>query len=137
VAALAVYTVSYRPRYDPPVNEPAFARMWEFGGRWYARLDAPAFIEVTGITRERCLEELRKVTGDDVTLSVEVTPALAGVAECAEIMGWDKRRVITYVDRGSFPEPLTALAAGRIWRREDVEAFARSWHARRRRSARS
>jgi hypothetical protein len=119
------------------VNEPAFARMWEFGGRWYARLDAPAFIEVTGITRERCLEELRKVTGDDVTLSIEVTPALAGVAECAEIMGWDKRRIITYVDRGSFPEPLTALAAGRIWRREDVEAFARSWHARRRRSARS
>jgi hypothetical protein len=114
------------------VDEPAFARMWEFGGRWYARLDAPAFIEVTGVTRERCLEELRKVTGDEVTLSVEVTPALAGVAECAEIMGWDKRRVITYLNRGSFPEPLTALASGRVWRREDVEAFAREWHGRRR-----
>ena len=48
--------------------------MWEFGGRWYARLDSPAFIEVTGITRERCLEEVRKVTGDDVTLTVEVVP---------------------------------------------------------------
>ncbi len=117
------------------MDEPAFATMWEFGGRWYARLDAPAFIEVTGVTRERCLEELRAVTGDDVTLTVEVVPSLAGVAECAEIMGWDKRRVITYVNRGSFPEPLTALASGRIWRREEVEAFARDWHARRRSAA--
>ena len=108
--------------------------MWEFGGRWYARVDSAAFIEVTGVTRERCLEEVRKITGDDITLTVEVTPALAGVAECAEIMGWDKRRVITYVNRGSFPEPMTALASGRIWRREDVEDFARSWHARRRRA---
>ncbi len=94
------------------MDEPAFARMWEFGGRWYARLDAPAFIEVTGVTRERCLEEVRKITGDDVTLTVEVVPSLAGVSECAEIMGWDKRRVITYLNRGSFPEPLTALASG-------------------------
>jgi len=32
---------------------------------------------------------------------------------------------VTYVDRGSFPEPLAALAGGRVWRRDDVEAFAR------------
>ena len=120
-----------RPDYHPSMDDQAFARMWEFGGRWYGRLDAPAFIEVTGITRERCLLELRAIAGDDVTLSVEITPALAGVAECAEIMGWDKRRVITYLNRGSFPEPLTALASGRIWRREDVEDFAREWHGRR------
>lgn len=57
---------------------------------------------------------------------VEVTPELAGVAEAAAILGWDRRRVITYVDRGSFPEPVTRLASGRVWRREDVEAFARA-----------
>ncbi len=55
-----------------------------------------------------------------------------GVAEAAEIMGWDKRRVVTYIDRGSFPEPITALASGRIWLREDVQAFAEEWRARRR-----
>jgi len=104
--------------------------MWETGGRWYARLDAPAFIEVTGISRRECLEELRKITGDDVSLTVEVTPSIAGVAEAAELLGWDKRRVITYLDRGAFPEPLTALACGRIWLREDVEAYARAWRAR-------
>jgi predicted DNA-binding transcriptional regulator AlpA len=107
------------------------ARMWEAGGRWYARiLDAPAYIEVTGMSRYQCLEELRKVTGDDVTLTVEAIPAVVGVAEAAEIMGWDKRRVITYIDRGSFPEPITSLASGRIWLREDVEAYAGDWRAR-------
>ena len=45
-------------------------------------------------------------------------------------MGWDKRRVVTYMDRGSFPEPITSLASGRIWLREDVEAFAIEWRAR-------
>jgi hypothetical protein len=111
--------------------EHARARMWETGGRWYARiLDTPAYIEVTGVSREQCLDELRDITGDDVTLTVEVVPALAGVAEAADIMGWDKRRVITYLDRGSFPEPLTALASGRVWLREDLEDYARDWRAR-------
>jgi len=105
--------------------------MWEAGGRWYARiLDAPAYIEVTGMSRHQCLDELRKVTGDDVTLTVESIPAIVGVAEAAEIMGWDKRRVVTYIDRGSFPEPITSLASGRIWLREDVEAYESDWRAR-------
>jgi len=41
------------------------------------------------------------------------------------ILGWDRRRVATYVSRGAFPEPIAALASGRVWRREDVEAFRR------------
>ncbi len=113
------------------MGDAAHVRMWGTGGRWFARiLDAPAYIEVTGVTRELCLVELRKVTGEDTVLTIEVLPALVGVAEAAEIMGWDKRRVITYIDRGSFPEPLTSLAMGRVWLREDVEEFAREWHAR-------
>lgn len=106
------------------------ARLWETGGRWYAHiLDTPAFIEVTGTSRGRCIQELRKVTGD-ATLVIEVVPRIVGVAEVAEIMAWDKRRVVTYLDRGQFPEPLTSLASGRIWLREDIEAFAEEWRAR-------
>jgi hypothetical protein len=104
--------------------------MWETGGRWFAHiLDLPAYIEVTGTSRVACLDELRMATGDDVDLLVEVVPAVVGVAEAAEIMGWDKRRVITYIDRGSFPEPITALASGRIWLREDVEEYAELWRS--------
>jgi predicted DNA-binding transcriptional regulator AlpA len=111
--------------------EPVRARMWEAGGRWYARiLDAPAYIEVTGISRRECLTALETLVEDE-PLTVEVVPQVIGVAEAAEIMGWDKRRVITYIDRGSFPEPLTSLASGRIWLREDVEAYATQWRARR------
>jgi hypothetical protein len=111
-------------------GDPAHARMWESGGRWYAHvLDVPAFIEVTGTSRASCVEELRKVTGDDVDLLIEVVPSVVGVAEAAEIMGWDKRRVITYIDRGSFPDPITSLASGRIWLREDVEEYAAAWRA--------
>ena len=104
--------------------------MWEAGGRWFAHvLDVPAYIEVTGTSRGSCLAELRKATGDDVDLMIEVIPAVVGVAEAAEIMGWDKRRVITYIDRGSFPEPIGTLASGRIWLREDVEGYADHWRA--------
>lgn len=108
------------------------ARMWQTGGRHVARLlDVPAYIEVTGVSRRQCFDELRKVTGDDVALTVEVVPDVVGVAEAAEIMGWDKRRVVTYIDRGSFPEPITSLASGRIWLREDVQRYADDWKARR------
>jgi hypothetical protein len=89
----------------------------------------PAYIEVTGTSRDTCLAELRKVTGADVDLMIEVIPAVVGVAEAADIMGWDKRRVITYIDRGSFPEPITTLASGRIWIREDIEEYAEHWRA--------
>jgi hypothetical protein len=116
------------------MGEPVRARMWEAGGRWYARiLDAPAYIEVTATSRRGCLDELLSVTGDE-PLMVEVIPQIAGVAEAAEIMGWDKRRVVTYLDRGSFPEPLTSLASGRIWLRDDLEAFSQEWHGRRARA---
>ena len=76
-------------------------------------------------TRAACLSALRRQAGSGAVLTVEVTPDLVGVSEAASILGWDRRRVVTYVDRGSFPEPAAILASGRIWRREDVEAFAR------------
>ena len=108
------------------------ARLWHTGGRFYAQvLDAPVFLEVTGVSRRECLAALREATGDDVALTVEVVPDVVGVAEAAEIMNWDKRRVVTYIDRGSFPEPITALASGRIWLREDVQTYAEQWRARR------
>jgi hypothetical protein len=88
------------------------------------------FVEVTATSRHGCLQELRGVAGDDAVLTVEVIPAVAGVAEAAEITGWDKRRVVTYIDRGHFPEPLAWLASGRIWLREDLEAYAADWRAR-------
>jgi predicted DNA-binding transcriptional regulator AlpA len=58
-------------------------------------------------------------------LTIEVVPELVGVAEAAEILGWDKRRIFTYISRSSFPEPVAMLASGRVWRRDDIEEYAR------------
>jgi hypothetical protein len=109
-------------------------------GSWAARIEGDSPVDAAGETRDRCLTSLRRALDWDriargqraVTLVVEVLPRIAGVAEAAEVMGWDKRRVITYIDRGSFPKPFQALASGRVWVRTDVEAFAEAWHARRR-----
>jgi SAM-dependent methyltransferase len=57
---------------------------------------------------------------------------LVGVAEAAAILGWDKRRVATYIRRGSFPEPVASLASGRVWEEGDVRAFAAAFRARQR-----
>ncbi|MBI4258969.1 MAG: hypothetical protein HY658_00225 [Actinobacteria bacterium] len=110
--------------------------MWERDGAWHAVLEraGAGALEVSAISRAECLARLREAAGPGAMLTVEVEPEVVGVAEAARILGWDKRRVSTYVRRGSFPEPVAVLASGRIWRRADVEGFAAA--ARARRSAR-
>ena len=115
------------------------AWMHERGGRWVAGIEGERPIRVSAATRQRCLQSLRRALQrslkDDLAsrpgaLVVEVVPALAGVAEAAQVMGWDKRRVITYIDRGRFPEPIQSLASGRVWLRADVERYAADWRSR-------
>ena len=104
-------------RDDAPIAE-----LRPDGDGWRGRVGA---FEVEG-SREECVAALRRHVPGSEALAIEVLPRLAGVSEAAAILGWDKRRVMTYVRRGSFPEPFAHLASGRIWRREDVEAFADS-----------
>ena len=115
----------------------------EEDGRWVAAVPdgqgVPSVL-TKAPSRAECLARLRRSldrglpegpeNGRTVTLLVDVFPRLAGVAEAAQIIGWDKRRVITYIDRGRFPEPLQSLASGRVWSREAIEDFAEAWHAR-------
>ncbi|HEX2088559.1 MAG TPA: hypothetical protein VHI54_01310 [Actinomycetota bacterium] len=111
-------------------------------GRWVGVVpdgQAVPGLLTKGATREECLERVRRSleralseqgTDGPLMLLVEVTPRLAGVAEAAAVMGWDKRRVITYISRGRFPEPLQALASGRVWARSTIEDFAGEWKER-------
>lgn len=50
---------------------------------------------------------------------------LLGVKEVGETLGWDRRKVSVYLQRKKLPEPVARLAAGPVWRRRDIEAFAR------------
>ena len=84
---------------------------------------------------EDCVRALkRKHPG--AALVVEVRPRLVGVTEAARILKWDRRRVATYVSRGSFPEPIASLAGGRVWAATDIEAFAHRYRTRRSRAKR-
>jgi len=49
----------------------------------------------------------------------------AGLAEIAETLGVSTRTAQRYIDRVDFPEPVGRLAGGRIWRRDDVKAWAK------------
>ncbi len=48
---------------------------------------------------------------------------LVGVAEVADILGWDRRRVSVYIRRGKFPEPVARVAAGPLWTRQQIEEY--------------
>jgi prophage regulatory protein len=51
---------------------------------------------------------------------------LVGAAEIATMLGISKQRVNQLVaENPSFPAPVAELTAGRIWRREDIEQWAR------------
>ena len=114
----------------------------EDDGRWRAVAEGHP-IEVTGRDVRECVRNVHQAalslmpavsweSGPPVVF-LEVLPKLVGVAEAADLMGWDKRRVATYVKRGAFPEPLAELAGGRVWAREDVMAFRDAFRARQRR----
>jgi predicted DNA-binding transcriptional regulator AlpA len=108
------------------------AELWETpAGAWHARLDTEPPTTLTAQTRRACLEKVRDAAGEGASVLIEERPQLVGVAEAAALLGWDRRRVITYVDRGRFPEPVARLAGGRVWRRSDIEGYAAGWRLRR------
>jgi hypothetical protein len=112
--------------------EPVRAEVWETpGGAWRGRLGNDPGQTMSAATRRACIERLIEAAGEGSAIVVEERPQLVGVTEAAAILGWDRRRVITYVDRGKFPEPVARLASGRVWRRSDVEGYAAGWRLRR------
>ena len=50
---------------------------------------------------------------------------LAGITEIAEMLGASPRTVRNWVQRPDFPKPIETLATGRIWRRREVESWAK------------
>ena len=103
-------------------------------GRWHATSERFAF---AARTKEACLRRIREEARiRSKALVVEVVPHLVGVAEAANILGWDKRRVATYVKRGSFPQPVESLAGGRVWMVDDIAEFGRAFRLRQKRKAR-
>jgi len=58
-------------------------------------------------------------------------PEMVGVAEVAAMLGVSRQRVSALTrTHDNFPPPLVELAAGPIWQRSAIEAFAEQWDRR-------
>jgi prophage regulatory protein len=55
-----------------------------------------------------------------------MTDNLVGRAEIAEMLGVAEQTVHRYSGMPDFPKPVGQLAAGRVWRRKDVERWAKA-----------
>lgn len=51
-------------------------------------------------------------------------PALVGATEIADMLGVSRQRVQQLAARPDFPTPVAALKMGKVWRLDDVEAWA-------------
>jgi prophage regulatory protein len=50
---------------------------------------------------------------------------LVGAAEIGRMLGVSRQRVQQLIKRDDFPEPDVVLEMGKVWKRADVEAWAR------------
>jgi prophage regulatory protein len=54
-----------------------------------------------------------------------VEEPVMGLTEIAEFIGISRQRVHQLSQRPGFPEPYARLSMGIVWRRDEVEAWAR------------
>ncbi len=89
----------------------AVAGTWE-EARAYAEGRGPAAVELTPEQR-----------GLHAALEADLEGNLIGLAEAAEILSWDKRKLAVYRKRQGFPAPLAELASGPVWHRKQIEEY--------------
>ena len=58
--------------------------------------------------------------------SIRLVDHLVGLKEIADMLGVTSARSHQLAASDGFPAPLGEISAGRIWRREDIEAWARA-----------
>jgi predicted RNase H-like HicB family nuclease len=110
------------------LDEPLKVVVRRLARSWAAEVPAIRGLSARGTTREECLLKLvvraRTLLGSDAVLLLEEEPpALVGISETAELLGWDRRKVAVYASRGQLPPPVAHLAGGKVWRRADIEAY--------------
>jgi predicted DNA-binding transcriptional regulator AlpA len=70
-----------------------------------------------------------RFTIDDLILDIVAAKGkseLLGLAEVAELLGRSRRQATRLTARSDFPEPIARLRATPVWRRADVERWAKT-----------
>ena len=66
------------------------------------------------------------LTTDNSNLWLQMAEALVGAKEVAELLGVSRQRVDMIArTHGEFPKPIGELAAGRIWKRQEIVRWAK------------
>ena len=73
-------------------------------------------LEFTNSNDEAHKETLRQIHKH----LIEDTTPLVGLSEAAQMLGWDKRKLSTYIKRGKFIEPIQRLASGPVWTKGQI-----------------
>lgn len=55
----------------------------------------------------------------------ETIPVLLGVTELGEYLGWDRRKVATYINRDKIPKPSTYVGKRPFWTLKRIEEFTK------------
>lgn len=109
----------------------------DVGGRAWATVavDAPDVLEAARTAARAMADALEKVGLPGALEALEVepedrasepSPELLGASDVARLLGVSRQRVYQLLEeRADFPRPAAALARGSVWRRHDVEAWAR------------
>jgi hypothetical protein len=63
----------------------------------------------------------------DRRLAEPAFPELVGATEVADLLGVSRQRLHELRERKDFPAPVAQLAAGPVWRKGDLTAFADGW----------
>lgn len=137
--------------YDDESRAEFLAEGWRYDGhlvypqgvrKWDQLLDRAVFVLISDLIEHREGREGANLTRAIVRFTDQIENAhysdvqdreenmdLVGVAEIAERLGWDRRKVSIYDKRGLLPPPIARLAMGQVWRWEDVEqvALERGW----------
>lgn len=67
---------------------------------------------------------------DEIQREIEQIPELLSATDFAEELGWDRRKLHLYWQRGIVPDPAVVVTSGKLWTRKQVEWFKEEWKKR-------
>lgn len=66
----------------------------------------------------------------EIQKEIKKIPELLSTSDFAKALGWDRRKVDTYCNRGIIPPPAVETRVGKLWTRSQVEWFKREYKIR-------
>ena len=63
------------------------------------------------------------MTDEEIRDEIASIPPLLGVTEVSRLIGWDRRKVSVYYERGKFPPAATVVGKRPFWSKNQIEQW--------------